>query len=184
MSHSFNQFVQADKNYLYRADHGDANPRVVSITRCSLGGKITDVDYTLPLEIGGGYRANDTGVSVGGFELSSDSCLIAGNSAPTACFLNCYDLETYRKSGIERISIHGLSGKIAAGKKVKLSATVLSKDAPKRTVKWKSSNTKVATVDKSGMVKMKKGSGGKSVKITASATDGSGVKKSVTIKIK
>lgn len=282
VSHSFNQFIQADNNYLYRVDHGDGAPRAVSITRCDLDGDITEVNYTLPLSIGGGFGENDTGVSVGGFELSSDSCLIAGNSvpqgkkfqgtegqrnifvtvtpkdlsdnkvvwvtkhrkgvtvntpqlvrlgedqfllmweerndktkgkitkmvtldgngtltskisshglplsdckpvqfknglvgwyytdgsAPTICFVNSFDLEKYRKSGAEGISIHGISREIAAGKKIKLYASVLPKEFAKKKVKWKSSNKRVATVSKSGLVTMKEGSGGKSVKITAS----------------
>lgn len=286
VSHSFNQFIQADDNYLYRVDHGDAGPRAVSITRCDLGGDITEVRYTLPLSIGGEFGDNDTGVSVGGFELSSDSCLIAGNSvpqgkkfqgtqgqrnifvtvtpkdlsedkvvwitkhkngvtvntpqlvklgedqflllweersaksklnvtkmvtldgegtltskisshglplsdckpvlfknglvcwyytndsAPTICSVNGYDLEKYRKSGIERISIYGISGEIAAGKKIKLSASVFPKEFARKKLKWKSSNTRVATVNKSGVVTVKEGTGGKSVKITASLAKG------------
>ncbi len=289
VSHSMNQFIQADDKYLFRVDHGDGEPRAVSLTRCELDGKITDVRYTLPLSIGGGYGDNNTGVSVGGFELSSDSCLIAGNSvpqgnkfkgtdkqrnifvtvtpkdlssskvvwitrhkkniivntpqlvklgedqfllmweersakaktnttkivtldgngiltskisshglplsdckpilfknglvgwyytdnsAPITCFLNCYDLDKYRKSGVERVSIYGISGKIAAGKRIKLSAKIQPKDFNKTKLKWKSSNTKVATVDQLGNVTVKEDSGGKAVKITAKLTDGSGV---------
>lgn len=286
VSHSFNQFIQADDKYLYRVDHGDGGPRAVSITRCDLGGDITEVRYTLPLSIGGEFGENETGVSVGGFELSSDSCLIAGNSvpqgkklqgtegqrnifvtvtskdlsenkvvwitrykkgvtvntpqlvklgedqflllweecsakakanvtkmvtldgngaltskisthglplsdckpvlfknglvcwyytndsAPTICSVNGFDLEKYRKSGVEGISIYGISGEIAAGKKIKLSASVLPKEFAKKKVKWKSSNTRIATVNKSGVVTVKEGSGGKSVKITASLEKG------------
>lgn len=80
VSHSFNQFIQTDGNFVYRVDHGDANPRAVSITRCVVGGSIEKVSYTLPYKISGYSGDNYTGVSVGGFELSSDSCLIAGNS--------------------------------------------------------------------------------------------------------
>lgn len=82
VSHSFNQFIQTDGTYVYRVDHGDAYPRAVSLTRCVAGGRITSVQYALPLQIGGATGVNATGVSVGGFELSSDSCLIAGNSVP------------------------------------------------------------------------------------------------------
>ena len=51
-------------------------------------------------------------------------------------------------------------------------------------IKWTSSNTKYATVSSTGVVKTKKAGKGKKVKITAKATDGSGKKKSVTIRIK
>ena len=80
VSHSFNQFVQSDSDYVFRVDHGDGSPRAISLTRCRVDGKITDVSYTLPFPIKGGSGDNRTGVSVGGFELSSDNCLIAGNS--------------------------------------------------------------------------------------------------------
>lgn len=79
VSHSFNQFVQTDDKYVFRVDHGDANPRAVSLTRCEVDGSITDVAYVLPLSINT-YGYNDTGVSVGGLELSSENCLIVGNS--------------------------------------------------------------------------------------------------------
>lgn len=82
VSHSFNQFIQTDDLHVYRVDHGDAWPRAVSITRCEVNGDITDVKYTLPFDIGGENGDNNTGVSIGGFELSSESCVIAGNSVP------------------------------------------------------------------------------------------------------
>ena len=47
-----------------------------------------------------------------------------------------------------------------------------------------SSNTKYATVSKSGKVKAKQAGKGKKVTITAMATDGSGKKAKVKIKIK
>ena len=80
VSHSFNQFIQTDGTFVYRVDHGNANPRAVSITRCIVGDSIKNVSYMLPYEISGEFEDDYTGVSVGGFELSSDTCLIAGNS--------------------------------------------------------------------------------------------------------
>jgi len=58
-----------------------------------------------------------------------------------------------------------------------------TKGANKKLI-WKSSNTKYATVSKDGKVKTMKTGKGRKVKITAMATDGSGKKKTVTIKIK
>ena len=49
---------------------------------------------------------------------------------------------------------------------------------------WSSSNTKYATVSKNGKVSAKKAGKGKTVTITAKATDGSGKKAKVNIKIK
>ncbi|MEY8427461.1 leucine-rich repeat protein [Lachnospiraceae bacterium 46-15] len=80
VSHSFNQFVQTDGTYVYRVDHGDGGPRAIALTRADVDGEITNVRYTLPLPIQGGYGNNATGVSAGGFELSADNCLIVGNS--------------------------------------------------------------------------------------------------------
>lgn len=80
VSHSFNQYIQTDGEYVYRVDHGDAYPRAVSITRFKADGKVTDVTYTLPLNIFGEVGDNYTGVSVGGFELSPERCVIVGNS--------------------------------------------------------------------------------------------------------
>lgn len=77
---------------------------------------------------------------------------------------------------ISKVTISGVSNKIAAGKKIKLTINVYPSDASNKSVSWKSSNTKVATVDSNGIVTMKKNSGGKSVVITAIAKDGSGVK--------
>lgn len=49
---------------------------------------------------------------------------------------------------------------------------------------WSTSNKKYATVDKKGTVTVNKKAGGKTVKITATATDGTGKKATITIKIK
>ena len=83
---------------------------------------------------------------------------------------------------VTRIRISGISKKIAAGKKIKLTANITPSNASNKTVTWKSSNKKVATVNSSGVVTMKKKSGGKTVTITATAKDGSGVKATYKIK--
>ena len=82
VSHSFNQFIAVDGGYVYRVDHGDAAPRAISVTRFSVSGSINDVIYDLPLMIDGEIGDNSTGVSIGGFEISSNECLIAGNAVP------------------------------------------------------------------------------------------------------
>lgn len=80
VSHSFNQFIQTDGEYIYRVDHGDAYPRAISITKCDVSGDITKVSYTLPISLSNVLGYNATGASVGSFELSSDSCIVAGNA--------------------------------------------------------------------------------------------------------
>ena len=74
---------------------------------------------------------------------------------------------------------------VKAGRSLKVKATVKTtgKKANK-TLKWTSSNAKYATVSAKGVVKAKKAGKNHKVRITASATDGSGKKKTVTIKIK
>lgn len=54
----------------------------------------------------------------------------------------------------------------------------------KKLLTWKSSNKKVAIVNSKGVVKAYKKGKGKTVKITAMATDGSGKKAAIKIKIK
>lgn len=93
VSHSFNQFIQTDGKYIYRVDHGDFSPRAVSITRCKVDGSITDVNYTLPVDLSKVSGYNQTGASIGGFELSSESCIIAGNAVDfTASKADCNEI--------------------------------------------------------------------------------------------
>lgn len=66
------------------------------------------------------------------------------------------------------------------GKSITLKASVEPSDASIKTLKWKSSNTKVLTVNKKGKVTAK---GLGSAVITASATDGSGVKVSRRVNV-
>ena len=88
VSHSFNQFVKTDDRYVYRVDHGDYAPRAVTITKAELSGDIEDVTYTYAFlfsnEEGSNY--NYTGASVGGFELSRNNCLVAGNEDIVSSF--------------------------------------------------------------------------------------------------
>ena len=83
---------------------------------------------------------------------------------------------------ISKITLTGISNKISSGMSIQLTATVSPKNAKNKKLKWSSDNTEVATVSQNGKVTIKKGTGGKSVTITATATDGSGV--SATFKIK
>ena len=76
VSHSFNQYITNDENYIFCADHGDAHPRAVTIARSNLNkpfnSKATDI-YPIIGDTGDNY----TGVEVGGFELSENNCLTA-----------------------------------------------------------------------------------------------------------
>lgn len=74
---------------------------------------------------------------------------------------------------------------VKPGKKLSLKAKVtVSGKTANKTLLWTSSNTKYATVSKTGVVKASKKAKGKSVKITARALDGSGKKATIKIKIK
>ena len=88
-----------------------------------------------------------------------------------------YDIKT------TKLKISAPSKKIAAGKKVQLTAKITPKNATNQKVTWKSSNKKYATVSSKGVVTTKKAGAGKTVTITAKAKDGSGMKASVKIKI-
>ena len=84
---------------------------------------------------------------------------------------------------VSKITVSGMSKKIAAGKKITLTTEVLPADASNKAVTWTSSNTKYATVNSKGVVTTKKKGIGKNVVITATAADGSGVKAAYKIKI-
>ena len=85
VSHSFNQFLQADGNTLLAVDHGDAHPRSVCLFRYekkagsdTFYGRTAMVNVLPIVESTGHY--NDTGASVGGFAFSATDYLIAGSS--------------------------------------------------------------------------------------------------------
>lgn len=82
VSHSFNQFIQTDGENIYRVDHGDYAPRGIALIKSQVGKPITKVDYVIPVGLGNvtGGHYNSTGASVGGFEMSSENCIIAGNA--------------------------------------------------------------------------------------------------------
>ena len=69
-----------------------------------------------------------------------------------------------------------MSHKIAAGKKIELTAEMIPADSKNPPLSWFSSNQNVATVSKKGVVTFKKNTGGKSVTITAKTKGGSGKK--------
>ena len=90
---------------------------------------------------------------------------------------------TSMKGIVKKIQITG-SKTVNAGKKLKLKAKVTATKKANKKLLWISSNTKYATVNAKGIVTTKKSAKGKTVKITAMATDGSRKKKTVKIKMK
>jgi VCBS repeat-containing protein len=87
------------------------------------------------------------------------------------------------KKTVKKIAIKGISKQIAAGKSIKLTASISPKNAKNKIVTWKTSNKKVATVNKNGVVKINKRAAGKTVTITAIAKDGSNKKATYKIKV-
>lgn len=90
---------------------------------------------------------------------------------------------TSMKGIVKKVKITG-SKPIKAGKKLKLKAKVTATKKANTKLLWTSGNAKYATVNAKGIVTTKKSAKGKTVKITAMATDGSGKKHTVKIKIK
>lgn len=88
VSHSFNQFIQVDNGTLLGADHGDYSPRALTILKYTTdisAGKFvpgytsgTNLCKEIDMVKFSGY-GNYTGASLGAFEYSSSSYLMAGN---------------------------------------------------------------------------------------------------------
>lgn len=139
------------------------NGRYDNLQTISGGNKISFTDTEVKAGTVYYYKIRAFSLNNGKTVYSDDSAVASAKPVPA-------------KVNVSGIRLSGLSNKIAAGKKVKLTADVSPSNATDKSVKWTSSNTKVATVDSSGTVLMKGNSGGKSVTITATAQDGSGVK--------
>ena len=89
VSHSFNQFIRTDGNNIVAVDHGDAHPRSAALVKYKTDfttGKFFPSYYEK-----GGYmdvvaypdyaaNYNYTGASIGGFEVSSSSYIVAQNT--------------------------------------------------------------------------------------------------------
>lgn len=73
---------------------------------------------------------------------------------------------------------------VKAGKSVVLKTKVTASAGANKALHWKSSNARYATVNKKGKMTAKKAGKGKTVKIAVMATDGSGKKAAVKIKIR
>ncbi len=78
VSHSFNQLMADDWDYIVSLDHGDSYTRGLVINKSYKGNGKPEEKVIYP--ICGNTGANDTGVSVGGFEVSDSAYLTAGNS--------------------------------------------------------------------------------------------------------
>lgn len=75
VSHSFNQFVFFDGSAHVLLDHGDAYPRAIVLNKGSVDNYREQNIVNIPGSIG----ANQTGVSIGGFDQSSSNYLVLYN---------------------------------------------------------------------------------------------------------
>ena len=92
---------------------------------------------------------------------------------------------TIMKHAVKSIKIKAASKTLRPGSSMKLKTVVkTSGKNANTTLKWTSSNSKYATVSKTGKVKAKKAGKGKTVTITAVSTDGSNKKAKIKMKIK
>ena len=89
---------------------------------------------------------------------------------------------TDSKVFVSKIRLEGISHNISSGKKITLKADITPANATIKRLTWSTSNPKVANVTQTGVVTLKKKTGGKSVTITATAADGSGISASWKIK--
>lgn len=95
VSHSFDQYVLFDGGSQVLVDHGDAYPRSVVLHKGN-GTSYNEVDlFKIPGKIG----ANATGVSIGGFEMSSSSYIAAMNTVDHSLVKKYLDFEM---EGLER----------------------------------------------------------------------------------
>ena len=88
VSHSFNQFIKTDGTYIYRVDQSEANYIIsnsgylsvngITLTKYHKDTESTKVSRTVPYKFKY-HSGNYTGVSIGGFELGKNTCLIAYN---------------------------------------------------------------------------------------------------------
>ena len=83
-----------------------------------------------------------------------------------------------------KVTLNKTTASLAYGKTLTLKAKVSPTNVSSTKVKWTSSNTKYATVNSKGVVKVKKAGIGHTIKITATAVDGSGKKAVCKIKLK
>ncbi|MBR0410354.1 MAG: leucine-rich repeat protein [Eubacterium sp.] len=143
-----------------------------------------------PDDTAGGQNGNEGQNETGNPEGSGDQNGKDGQNSSngkTAVSGSSADIDKKTSQGqasvlVSKIIIEGESKKIAAGKSIQLLADILPDNATNKGVIWSSSNKKIATVSSSGLVRIKKKTGGKTVTIIATAKDGSGKKASWKIK--
>ena len=162
-SHSFNQFIETDGYCIYTVDHGDAYPRSIV-----LGTSNPEYmrDYTrfdvIDLNKTGTLGENWTGATVGGFELTENNCIIAGNVVNYEDYdvnpddtRNIYVAVTakdFSSSTVKRLTNYTVDSKISVSNPhlVKISNTKLLVIWEEKDKVTYEKYTKMATVDENG----------------------------------
>ncbi|CUQ91486.1 hypothetical protein [Lachnospira eligens] len=138
VSHSFNQFIKTDGNHIVAVDHGDAYPRSLALIKyktdftggqfCSNIGYWWDsnkhavvnnsCDVTDLLTISGQIGDNTTNATIGGFEISDTSYIVAASSIDQEKqegLRNIYILTQSKEDGtVKSNQITDISGKYNA----------------------------------------------------------------------
>lgn len=97
VSHSFNQLVKHDDGKAILVDHGDAHPRSVALNILDTENDISEeIDL---LKIPGESGANQTGVTLGGFEISDETYLVAINKID---FSKVSSFTSYEMVGLDK----------------------------------------------------------------------------------
>lgn len=87
------------------------------------------------------------------------------------------------RGGVKKISLSG-SRSARAGQSLQLRASVTAVKGANKRLYWYTSNTRYATVSQRGLVRTKRAGKGRAVTITARATDGSGKRASIAIRLR
>lgn len=107
VSHSFNQFVKFNGSTAVLVDHGDAYPRGVVInTSSNKGGSYSELEL---LKVPGEVGANQTGISIGDFEITDHNYMVAINTLDQSLVTsydshNIYGLERQERNAVLLIS--------------------------------------------------------------------------------
>ena len=181
----------ADLTVLYdrmigRFRSGKAGPQIVHVNVCGYSKAVTINVLPFKEDTDGGETGGETGGGSGSGGSNSGGSNSGGSNSGGS---NSGGSSSGGSSGrgtvvspkplyihVANIAITGISKKIAAGKKIQLTAIIAPENATNRGVIWSTSNPKIATVTAGGLVKVKNKTGKKSVVITATAADGSGKK--------
>lgn len=139
VSHSFNQFVRMEDGKVVAVDHGDAHHRSIVLLKSpqdvqsgTFGRGGWDVVDLLEIPVNKGGHYNETGVSVGGFEISDTAYLVAGNmldlehsdnlGASTTRNIFTASLPKYSNSPVINQITNYVDGKTSTPQMVKLDA--------------------------------------------------------------